>query len=264
MNNNYKSSYVKIRLAVAGANPNGDPDMDNRPRQLPDGRGIISSNCLKMRTKQEMFKYIQDNRITTRRVARCPEARMTMADIAAEFGRKGISNKDTFKEFVDLNFFGLVAASASLGAGTHGSGFVFFSDAETSENISDFIRDEGIICGTNDEDVDVKSSNSMGRRHRVGSVEAPVFYDFTIVAHWERAKNGVEDIDFEIFFNSIRNLFMNSASEARPVGSMYVVDGITIHNTDFLVVPQKIFDGQEPSKMVIDNPNRFVVEKWAC
>lgn len=224
-------TYIRLKISVKGCNPNGDIDSENRPRQNQNGLGIISSNCIKYRIKKELKVLGAD-------IGR--DETNTISALADECKKnpKGFYNK-----YLDYKLFGSVMATAGGGAGPKNrTGIVFVNDAYTKTPVD--VEDLTITSSTNDKDIEEKSSNTIGKKYRVGNENEPVYYYTTIVADW--SKTGDVDIsidEIEMFKTAVNNLFTNSCSEARPLGSIEVdsVLGVDYFGAK-IIQPSKIFD----------------------
>jgi CRISPR-associated protein Csd2 len=114
-------NYYGLVLLVeaANTNPQGDPDQENRPRQLPDGRGLITSSGIKRKIRD--FLSINGEKVYVARHA-CLET--TNYELAKDKGlkkpeglKKGYTQDDAGEfvrtlagEYYDVRAFGQLVA----------------------------------------------------------------------------------------------------------------------------------------------------------
>lgn len=58
-----KRVNILFMFDAVNSNPNGDPDRDNRPRTLPDGRGYVTSGCLKRKIRDAAVLYFPETKL---------------------------------------------------------------------------------------------------------------------------------------------------------------------------------------------------------
>jgi CRISPR-associated protein Csd2 len=56
-----KRRVIVIVIEVINCNPNGDPDLDGQPRQLPSGLGLISAECTKRKIRNAVALLMRDD-----------------------------------------------------------------------------------------------------------------------------------------------------------------------------------------------------------
>lgn len=230
-----------VILSVNGANPNGDPLNGNRPRISYDidgnGYGEISDVCIKrkirdrlMEAKHAIFVQSDDNRID--------EYRSLLSRAKGELN--GIDTKDEKKfreeacmKWIDVRAFGQVFAykdkkksnddeseekseNTSVSIGIRGpvsihSAFSVNPINTSSIQITKSVSGEG--------DGTKRASDTMGMKHRV---DHGVYIFYGSMSPQLAEKTGFSDEDAEAIKLSLKYLFQNDASSARPDGSMEV------------------------------------------
>jgi CRISPR-associated protein Csd2 len=234
-----------VIVAVNHANPNGDPLNGNRPRVNYDGHGELSDVCIKrkirnrlMETKHSIFVQSDDNRVDDYRSLRS----------RAEGELKNIDMKDdkkyrdaACKKWIDVRSFGQVFAykgkdkkntsknkdsdngegnseTAGVSIGIRGPVSIHpafsiapVSDRVTSIQITKSVSGEG--------DGAKRASDTMGMKHRV---DHGVYVFYGSMNPQLAEKTGFSDEDAQAIKESLRTLFQNDVSSARPEGSMEV------------------------------------------
>lgn len=238
--------YIKNKIDFAvivnvkNANPNGDPLNGNRPRVNYDGLGEISDVCIKRKIRNRLMEagypiFVQsdDNRVDEYRSLR----------LRAEGELKGIDTRDEskFREkvckmWIDVRTFGQVFA---FKGGTKKSKKVADDDDDQQEDKSVSIGIRGpvsIHSAFSLNPVDVSSiqitksvsgegdgtkrgSDTMGMKHRVDN---GVYVFYGSINPQLASKTGFSHEDSKAIKESLRTLFLNDASSARPEGSMEV------------------------------------------
>jgi len=212
---------------VKNANPNGDPLNGNRPRINYDGLGELSDVCIKRKIRNrlmgeghDIFVQSDDNRKDEYRSLRS----------RADGELKGIDTKDdkkyreaACKKWLDVRAFGQVfpfkgGADQGVSIGIRGPVSVHsaFSIAPVNSRISS-------IQITKSVNLEVESPkrgpDTMGMKHRVDH-GLYVFYGSMNPQLAE--KTGFSDKDAEAIKSTLRTLFRNDESSARPAGSIEV------------------------------------------
>ena len=231
-----------VILSVKNANPNGDPLNGNRPRVNYDGFGEISDVCIKRKIRNrlmeaglDIFVQSDDNKVDEYGSLRS----------RAEGVLKNIDVKDEKKyraaacaKWIDVRAFGQVFAykggAKRAKKGTEGPeekgddqgvsigirgpvsihpafSVVPVSDRVTSIQITKSVSGEG--DGTR------RASDTMGMKHRV---DHGVYVSYGSMNPQLATKTGFSDKDADAIKETLRTLFQNDASSARPEGSMEV------------------------------------------
>lgn len=236
-------------ISVEGANPNGDPSNDNRPRQLDDGRGEISDVCIKRKIRnrlQDMGEKIfvqADDRIEdgcTSLHARAEANKDLKAAQKSKDKAKFIEIAN--KEWLDVRAFGQVFAFKGSDVSVGIRGAVTIQPAFSLDEI--YVTTSSITKSTNSENKadGKKASDTMGEKHRVdfglyvlkGSVNARI-----------AEKNGLTKEEAYKILDAINTLFVNDDTSARPAGSMDIAK--------MFVFEHNMIDGQYSAKQVFDS-----------
>jgi len=266
MSTKHKYDFAVI-LRVINANPNGDPLNGNRPRTNYEDLGEISDVCIKRKIRNRLLHsgepiLIQsdDNKLDEHN------------SIKARIDASGLKTDDkTFKKkacekWYDVRAFGQVFAFAkgkdsSSGVSIPVRGPVSVQPAFSLRPVT--ITSTQITKSTNAEDKKKKnsdenamSSDRMGMKHRVdhgiyvfyGSISSQLASDET--------GTGFTDSDAEKLKESLRTLFENDASSARPDGSMEVLNVIWWKHS----CPSGDISSAKVHKSLIVNPSTGDIE----
>ncbi len=222
-----KIDFLSI-ITVTKANPNGDPLNGNRPREDYNGYGEISDVCIKRKIRNRL----QDmgERIFVQSDDRCDDGAKSLKDRADSVDElKKEKSKDKYaeiacKEWIDVRAFGQVFAfkADSVSVGVRGPVSVHPAVSVVPVDISSMQITKSVNSETkkkNDVEVDGKSSDTMGMKHRV---EFGVYVLKGSINHQLAEKTGFSDEDAEKIKEALATLFENDASSARPDGSMEV------------------------------------------
>lgn len=215
-------------ITVNNANSNGDPLNGNMPRTTYDGHGEISDVCIKRKIRnrlidmgENIFVQSDDKNVDgytslKKRAEENPNFKKVL-----DAGKKADRDEGfavACKEWMDVRSFGQVFAfkNSQLSLGVRGPVSVHpaFSVSPidvTSLQITKSVNSEDTTNG--------KASDTMGMKHRVdfgvyllkGSINVQL-----------AEKTGFTEEDAEQIKESIRTLFVNDASAARPDGSMNI------------------------------------------
>ena len=216
---------------VVGANPNGDPTTDGRPRQKSDGTGYIENVCIRRKFRnrwQDMGRTIlvqQEDHINDGypTVMEALEGNEKIKAALDEF--KGASKDDKHKkkkkflstacsEYEDVRLFGQPFTIKNEDS-TNVRGAVTISQAESIGPV-DVIDDQITKCISFKPD---SKSDTMGHRCYVdfGIYEIKGAFNPIMMDH-----NGVTESDIADVKEALRTLFLNDESSVRPAGSMYI------------------------------------------
>lgn len=222
----HKIDFAAI-LLVEKANPNGDPLNGNRPRQNFDGYGEISDVAIKRKIRNRLqdlgenifvqsdnkntdgFKSLQDRANSVPALVEAAKAKKKDEDLYARIAA------DTW---IDVRSFGQVFAfkSDSMSVGVRGPISIHPAVSVNPINLNSIQITKSVNSVTGDK----KGSDTMGMKHRVdfglyllkGSINTQL-----------AEKTGFTNEDADKIKESLRTLFINDASSARPEGSMEVV-----------------------------------------
>jgi len=219
-----KIDFVAV-IAVTNANPNGDPLNGNSPRTDYDGFGEISDVCIKRKIRNRM----QDmgKKVFVQSDDRCDDGCTSLSKRAEENGLKAIKDEKEFyqkvcQKWIDVRAFGQLFAFNALGIkslGVRGPVSIHQAVSVSPVEVIDMQITKSVSGEKKDNDAS-RSSDTMGMKHFVkfglytvkGSVNVQL-----------AEKTGFSEEDAEVLKESIRSLFVNDSSAARPDGSMEVV-----------------------------------------
>ena len=219
-----KIDFVAL-ISVTNANCNGDPTDGNRPRTDLNGRGEISTVCIKRKIRNRMqdmgyaiFLQPDDN---------CKDGHKSQRE-RADNELKGIKDRKTYaetacKKWMDVRSFGQVFAFTTNGKRGDGvsigvRGPVSIHQAVSISPVE--IEEMQITKSVNGETGEKRASDTMGMKHfvRFG------LYEIKGAINVQPAeKTGFTREDAAVIKECLRTLFVNDASSARPEGSMEVV-----------------------------------------
>ncbi|MGW8157232.1 MAG: type I-C CRISPR-associated protein Cas7/Csd2 [Desulfoprunum sp.] len=224
-----------VIISVRRANPNGDPLNGNRPRQTYDGYGEISDVCLKRKIRnrlqdmgESIFVQSDDNRAPGDEF-RSLNARFDAAKIPVDKTRE-----EACKKWFDVRSFGQVFAfkakkknneteegedSGSVSIGVRGP--VTIQSAFSIEPITpDSLQITKSVNLETQNNPDKKGADTMGMKHRV---DKGIYVSYGAINTQLASKTVFSDTDAEQIKKTLRSLFVNDVSSARPDGSMEVV-----------------------------------------
>jgi CRISPR-associated protein Csd2 len=245
MSLSHKIDFALI-FSVKNANPNGDPLEQNRPRQLPNGRGEVSDVCLKRKIRDRLQEsgfpiFVQtDDRNTDGKKS----LRERAEDEKVGLGKKAFSGdkneiiKKACEKWFDVRAFGQIFPYKGTKKGHSNPP----EDGNTSDNekgekgVSIAVRGPVTIQSAFSlEPIDVistqitksvsgegdkKASDTMGMKHRV---ENAVYVTYGAITAQLAEKTGFSDKDADAVKSVLLKLFEGDASSARPEGSMRVL-----------------------------------------
>jgi len=211
-------------VTVMNANPNGDPLNGNRPRENYDGFGEISDVCIKRKIRNRL-QDLGEN-IFVQSDDRSDDGCKSLSDRAKSYKplQEALKIKDNdayakaaCENWIDVRSFGQVFAfkDDSVSVGVRGP--VSIHSAFSLSQID--IDSMQITKSVNSETKEKKSSDTMGMKHKVN------YGTYLIkgsINHQLAEKTGFSDKDAEKIKETLRTLFVNDTSSARPDGSMEV------------------------------------------
>lgn len=214
----------EVIVAVDHANPNGDPLNGNRPRTTYAGNGEISDVCIKRKIRnrlQDMGEniFVQSN-------DRCDDGydslKKRATSVISDYKSSDEFAEKACQQWIDVRSFGQVFAFKGKEKGEGVSvgvrGPVSIHQALSVNPID--INSMQITKSVSGESGDKKGTDTMGTKHMV-EYGAYVIKGSINVQLAE--KTGFTEEDAEKIKESLRTLFINDASAARPDGSMEVV-----------------------------------------
>ncbi|WP_338707891.1 type I-C CRISPR-associated protein Cas7/Csd2 [Paenibacillus amylolyticus] len=219
-----------VVLSVRNANPNGDPLNGNRPRQNYDGLGEISDVCIKRKIRnrlQDMGESILVQSDEKRNDAhRSIKDRVDANENVQEHAKGKKANKDLYAEaacqsWIDVRSFGQVFAfsGTDVSVGIRGPVSIHTAVSLDRIDISSMQITKSVNSVTTAKDPDKKGSDTMGMKHRV---DFGVYVFYGSINTQLAEKTGFTYEDAEKIRESLRTLFENDTSSARPDGSMEV------------------------------------------
>lgn len=213
-----------LLVTVKHANPNGDPLNGNRPRTTYEGFGEMSDVCIKRKVRNRL----QD----------MGESIFVQSQDRSDDGCKSLNERavGNIKNYTSNEDYARKACETWMDVRTFGQVFAFKSTAKDQDGVSVGVRGPvsihqaisvsavdidsmQITKSVNGEDGDKKGSDTMGTKHMVdfglyvvkGSINVQL-----------AEKTGFTEDDAEKLKESLRTLFVNDSSSARPDGSMEV------------------------------------------
>jgi len=228
MSTKHKYDFAVI-LRVQNANPNGDPLNGNRPRTNLEGLGEISDVCLKRKIRNRLLHSGKDILVQSNDNSLDEhdsiKARIDATDLDLKDQKKFV--QQACKKWFDVRAFGQIfpfkGKSKGSGVSIPVRGPVSVHTAFSLEPVT--LTSTQITKSTNLEDSKdgKRGSDTMGMKHRVDH-GIYVFYG-SINSQLASAETGTNfsDDDAETLKESLRTLFENDASSARPEGSMEVL-----------------------------------------
>ena len=214
----------EVIVAVDHANPNGDPLNGNRPRTTYAGNGEISDVCIKRKIRnrlQDMGEniFVQSN-------DRCDDGydslKKRATSVISDYKSSDEFAEKACQQWIDVRSFGQVFAFKGKEKGEGVSvgvrGPVSIHQALSVNPID--INSMQITKSVSGESGDKKGTDTMGTKHMV---EYGVYMIKGSINVQLAEKTGFTEEDAEKIKESLRTLFINDASVARPDGSMEVV-----------------------------------------
>ena len=217
-----------VLMTVNKANPNGDPNAENTPREDFDGYGEISEVCIKRKIRNRLQDMGEE--IFVQSDDRCTDGFKSLSDRFKGYEelQKAVKAKNddevyrlACEKWIDVRSFGQVMAFKSAGNDSSVSrgirGPVTVREAFSVSPIE--TTSIQITKSVNSETKDKKSSDTMGMKHRV---EFGLYVVKGSINCQLAEKTGFSEEDAEKIKQALISLFENDASSARPEGSMEV------------------------------------------
>lgn len=216
-----------MTLEVNNANPNGDPLAGNMPRVDSLGYGIISDVCIKRKVRNRMQdQYLENNLgegydIFVKAADRIDDGFNSLekryTNIMGKEKDALIIEENANKKWIDVRSFGQVITYNNNSVGIRGPVSI-----SISKSLDPIITETmQIVRSTNGMEPKGKSrsSDTMGSKNYVNY---GVYLVQGSVNCYYAEKTGFDEKDLEILKESLRTLFVNDVSSARPDGSMEV------------------------------------------
>jgi CRISPR-associated protein Csd2 len=231
-----------VVFTVKKANPNGDPLNGNRPRVDYEGFGEVSDVCLKRKLRnrlqdmgEDIFVQSDDNRKKGDVFRSLKDRFDNNAEIKKATGDRDKQVNIACQTWYDVRAFGQVFAfkkdkkkdkksddneggdSVSIGV----RGPVSIQSAVSLDPVDIYSQQitKSVNLETDEKDPDKKGSDTMGMKHRV---EYGVYVTYGSINCQLAEKTGFSDEDAEKLLATLKSLFVNDESSARPSGSMKV------------------------------------------
>ena len=218
----------EVLISVEKANPNGDPNAGNKPREDFEGFGEISDVCIKRKIRNRLQDMGET--IFVQSDDRCDDGCKSLSDRFKSYDelQKAVKNKDgdevqrlACEKWIDVRAFGQVMAFKAAGNDSSVSkGIRGPVSVQSAISVSPIVSTSmQITKSVNSETKDKRSSDTMGAKHRIEFG----LYVFKGSINCQMAeKTGFSDEDAEKIKQALISLFENDASSARPEGSMEV------------------------------------------
>ncbi|MBU5430157.1 type I-C CRISPR-associated protein Cas7/Csd2 [Kineothrix sp. MSJ-39] len=215
----------EVIVAVDHANPNGDPLNGNRPRTTYAGNGEISDVCIKRKIRnrlQDMGEniFVQSN-------DRCDDGydslKKRATSVISDYKSSDEFAEKACQQWIDVRSFGQVFAfkgkekGEGVSVGVRGPVSIHQALSVNPIDINSMQITKSV---SGEESGDKKGTDTMGTKHMV---EYGVYVIKGSINVQLAEKTGFTEEDAEKIKESLRTLFINDASAARPDGSMEVV-----------------------------------------
>ena len=209
-----------LSFYCGNANPNGDPLMGNMPRTDYDGYGEVSDVCIKRKIRNRMQDLGHEIFVQAReRIV--DDHRSLEARFNANFDKSmkdEIVAKESCKKWIDVRSFGQVMTFQKRALGIRGP--VSISLAKSLSPVE--IITMQITRSTNGMEAEVgkaRSSDTMGTKH---FIDFGVYKFVGSINCYFAEKTGFTYKDAQLIKKTLKELFVNDMSSARPEGSMEV------------------------------------------
>lgn len=222
-----------VFVSVNKANPNGDPNNGNRPRE-ENGYGEMSSVSIKRKIRNQL-QYMGESillksqdladdgfKSSQERVFATPGMEAGWLKAGGHKGKIKEITDVVCKEYIDVRLFGLVYASTkkdSFSLSVRGPVTINIARSLDPIEIHSQKISKSLNTNTNKADADKKDSDTFGDFHYVDSAVYRIDINVNPLLA-ERVGLTVEDV--EKLKDAILHMFDNDASNARPAGSMLV------------------------------------------
>jgi CRISPR-associated protein Csd2 len=241
-----------IIIGVNKANPNGDPLNGNRPRTDYDGYGEISDVCIKRKIRNRLLDAGEAILVQSDDYRAKNDEYRSIKDRYDELAKTWSKTKNSEERaasacaaWFDVRAFGQVLAGVDgINASIAIRGPVSIQSAFSMEpvDISSMQITKSVNLKTNEKDPSIKSSDTMGMKHRV---ERGIYVTYGSINRQLAEKTGFSDADAEILKTAMRKLFENDESSARPAGSMEVLKVIWWTHNDSVLSSIKVHKSLE-------------------
>lgn len=213
-----------VILSVKNANPNGDPLNGNRPRETYDGYGEISDVCIKRKIRNRLMDmgqpvFVQSDDRRSDGFKSLKERADSVEELKkAEKAKENEAYaKIACEKWIDVRSFGQVFAfkGSNVSIGVRGPVSIHPAFSVLPIDIASMQITKSVNSITGDK----KSSDTMGMKH---TVPFGVYVFYGSINCQLAEKTGFSEEDAEQIHQSLKTLFENDSSSARPDGSMEV------------------------------------------
>src|SRR5690625_3438279 len=222
-----------VVFTVNKANPNGDPLNGNRPRQDFLGYGEVSDVAIKRKIRNRLqdegesilvqtdegrndeFRSIKD------RAESVEELKKLLSKNKATGEDEEAAVQIASKTWYDVRAFGQVFAfkGSKMSIGIRGPVSIHTATSVDPIDITSMQITKSVNSVTNTKNPGQKTSDTMGMKHRV---DFGVYVFFGSINPQLAKRTGFSYEDAQKLKETLRTLFANDASSARPDGSMEV------------------------------------------
>lgn len=222
-----------VVFTVNKANPNGDPLNGNRPRQDFLGYGEVSDVAIKRKIRNRLqdegesilvqtdegrndeFRSIKD------RAESVEELKKLLSKNKATGEDEEAAVQIASKTWYDVRAFGQVFAfkGSKMSIGIRGPVSIHTATSVDPIDITSMQITKSVNSVTNTKNPGQKTSDTMGMKHRV---DFGVYVFFGSINPQLAERTGFSYEDAQKLKETLRTLFANDASSARPDGSMEV------------------------------------------
>lgn len=210
-----------VVIRVEGANPNGDPLFDNRPRQKLDGRGEISDVAIKRKMRNALSVVLNQNILIQADGLQVDEHTDIKSRLNSVIKLDSKTPTHNIRQALLDNFFDVRAFgypyTLEKKRSFHIRGPVTIRQANSVDKVS--VVEQQITKSTNSKDKDGMTSDRMGMKY---FVEFGVYVAYGSITPQLARKTGFTESDAELIKQSLLHMFDVDASSARPAGSMNV------------------------------------------
>lgn len=207
-------------FTVSNANPNGDPLMGNMPRTDYDGYGEVSDVCIKRKIRNRMQDL--NNEIFVQSQDRIKDGHRSLeARFEAYFDAKKEDNvvaQEACEKWMDVRSFGQVMTFQKRALGIRGPVSISLAKSLSPVDVIT-LQITRSTDGMKVEEGKARSSDTMGNKHYV---DFGVYRLRGSVNCYFAEKTGFTNKDADVIKETLRTLFVNDMSSARPEGSMEV------------------------------------------
>lgn len=215
-------------VSVSNANPNGDPLNGNRPRINLDGYGEISDVCIKRKIRNRFqdlgqHVFVQPDDRTDDGFRSLKERAEGCEELNKEISKKKKADRDlcariACREWIDVRSFGQVFAFKGEDVSFGVRGPVSIHQAVSLSPV-DIVSMQITKSVNSEAGKESKASDTMGTKHRIRFGVYKVMGSVNVQL---AERTGFSQEDAEILKESLKTLFENDSSSARPEGSIEV------------------------------------------